>query len=174
MRIITILALFVVLTSLIGCSSQPTLTPFPNPEYVTTAQITTSQAVVSNTVTATNTQPIVTPTVVAPPPPTSLSPGSTNIAAPWLTTNLTPTFQWNNVAAATSYVVGILQLTGTEWGIIWVSTPITGTSVTTPSGILKAGGIYCWRMASINPAGQGENSTPIYFSVQNASPPAST
>jgi hypothetical protein len=176
MKIKITLAMFVVLTSLIGCSSQPKLTPFQNPEYVTTTQITTSNAFISNTGPVTNTQSTATSTlsVVIPSVPTNLSPGSTDNATPSVITNLTPTLQWNSAAGATSYVVVILQLANNAWGNIWVSSTLTGTSVTIPSGILVAGGAYCWSIAGVSQSGQSAPSPPLYFIIQNTSPPAST
>jgi hypothetical protein len=176
MRIRTILALFVVLTSLIGCSSQPKLTPFPNPEYSATNQITTPSAFATNTGIITNTTSIAisTTSLAIPPVPTNLSPGSTNSLTPWVTPNLTPTLQWDSAVGATSYVVVILQWANNAWSNIWVSPTITGNSVTIPSGVLVAGGAYCWSMAGVNQAGQSASSTPLYFIVQSTSSLAST
>src|SRR5581483_2280196 len=102
-------------------------------------------------------------------PPTINSPGGVSLPGP-VVANVTPTFSWNAASGATGYGLYIRDLTASGTPLVYpnssgtTTTPLTGTSLTLPSGYLVTGHNYVWNMSSF--VGSTESttfSTPLYF-----------
>lgn len=101
-------------------------------------------------------------------------------AAPTLTTpangasnvSLTPTFGWNNVAGASSYLIQISTVS--NFAIITDSSTRTVNSYTPGTGILQPATGYFWRVRASNSMGNSPFSSTFNFSTSLNPPPVPT
>jgi len=105
-------------------------------------------------------------------PPTPSSPGNASSPGPTLTT-LTPQFTWSAVTGATGYGVYIRDITTNA--LVYpnsagtTSTPLTGTSLSLPSGYLVNGHAYRWSATSFNGSTEsGQSANILYFQTAAA------
>ncbi len=107
-------------------------------------------------------------------PPTTISPGYGNSLG-MAVSSLTPTFSWNSTSGATGYGLYIRDMTAAGTPLIYPNSigttahPLTGTSLTLPSGYLVNGHIYRWNMTSFVSATEGSAvSVALYFQTPAA------
>jgi len=102
-------------------------------------------------------------------PPTPSSPGGINSPGPLINT-LTPFFIWVGVNGATGYGLYIRDITTDT--LVYpnssgtTTTPIKGTSLTLPSGILVAGHNYRWGVTSFLNSFESAQSSVLYFQTK--------
>lgn len=103
--------------------------------------------------------------------------GLTAPSAPTLTSpannasnvSVTPTFQWNASAGATSYKIQISTIS--NFGIITDSATVTTNSYAIAPGILQNASAYFWRVNASNSLGTSAFSTTFNFSTTVSPPP---
>ena len=104
--------------------------------------------------------------VINPPPiptaPTLTAPGAGTAPGPVIS-SLTPSFQWNPVSGADSYMLTVARDPYSSTDVVYTNDQITGTSFTLPSGILFGGVKYAWQMTATNVSGTSNNSSMFYF-----------
>jgi hypothetical protein len=104
--------------------------------------------------------------------PTIDSPGNTTLPGPVLP-SLTPTFTWNQGNGATGYGLYIRNLTTDA--LVYpnssgaTTSPLTGTSLTLPPGVLTAGDSYRWGMTSFGGNTESSQGSVLYFQAPAAS-----
>src|SRR5205085_449099 len=101
-----------------------------------------------------------TPSATAiPPTPTNPSPGTTTSPGP-TTASTTVTMSWSASSGATSYGIGVRDMTTNT---LVVDTFTSSTSYTASN--LTAGRTYRWNVAATNSAGTSAYTTPVYFTT---------
>ena len=78
------------------------------------------------------------------------------------TKNLTPTFSWTNVSAATNYSYQLIDITNGN-SLLHEENSLTGTSISLPTGIITQDGQYTWKVKALNT----ENETETPFASRN-------
>lgn len=97
--------------------------------------------------------------------PTLIGPGSSTPPGP--TASNPTTFQWNEVANATSYSLQLKDVTA-GWS---TTTPISGGSTTSQTFVLDGGDAYWWNMCAKAGSSVSPVSTTYYFTAQTVNTP---
>ena len=113
--------------------------------------------------------PVVANQTPVPPLPLLQSPGSASSTGSQTNTT-TPTMQWNGTGAS-QYELTISESQCDTNSLVYDSGAIAGGSTTQqiPTGYLKDGAEYCWRMRAYNSAGWSTWAAGMYFTVNTGS-----